>query len=58
MCISNDEKFCLNYLYIEKCELNQLIKENTNDNKLKMIPIAIHKYFSHPLYEITVRRYL
>ena len=55
VCISNDEKLCLNELYNEKCELNQVIKENTNDNKLKMIPIVIHKYFSHPLYEITVR---
>ena len=55
MCSSKDEKICLNELYNEKCELNQVIKENTNDNKLKMIPIVIHKYFSHPLYEITVR---
>ena len=58
MCSSKDEKICLNELYNEKCELNQVIKENTNDNKLKMIPIVIHKYFSYPLYEITVRRYL
>ena len=58
MCSSKDEKICLNELYNEKWELNQVIKENTNDNKLKMIPIVIHKYFSYPLYEITVRRYL
>ena len=58
VCISNDEKLCLNELYNEKCELNQVIKENTNDNKLKMIPIVIHNYFSYSLYEMTVRWYL
>ena len=42
-------------LYKEKCELNQLIKENTNDKDLKMIPIVIHKYFGYPLHEITVK---
>ena len=36
-------------LYKEKCELNQVIKENTKDNELKMIPIVIHKYFGYPL---------
>ena len=55
VCISNDEKLYLNELYNEKCELNQVIKENTNDNKLKMIPIVIHNYFSYSLYEMTVR---
>ena len=44
-CISNDGKI----------RLNQIIKENTNDKKLKMIPIVIHKYFNYPVYEITVR---
>ena len=53
--ISNDEKIRLNELCNEKCELNQVIKENTNDKKLKMIPIVIHKYFNYPVYEITVR---
>ena len=57
-CISNDEKIRLNELYNEKCKLNQIIKENTNDEKLKMIPIVIHKYFNYPVYEITVRLYL
>ena len=45
----------LNELYKEKCELNQVIKDNTRDAKLKMIPIVIHKYFGYPMYEITVR---
>ena len=31
-CISDDEKICLNNLYKEKCELNQIIKDNTNEN--------------------------
>ena len=38
-----------------KCKLNKIIKENTNDEKLKMIPILIHKFFGYPLYEITVK---
>ena len=42
-------------LYKEKCELNQVIKENTNENELRMISIVIHKYFGYPLYEITVK---
>ena len=45
----------LNNLYKEKCELNQVIRENTDDKKLKMIPIVIHKYFRYPLYELTVK---
>ena len=31
-CISDDEKIHLNNLYKEKCELNQIIKDNTNEN--------------------------
>ena len=54
-CFSNDEKICLKELYNEKCELNQVIKENANDKKLKMISIVIHKYFNYAVYEITVR---
>ena len=54
-CISDDEKINSFKLYKEKCELNQVIKDNTDDNKLKMIPILIHKYFGYPLYEITVK---
>ena len=42
-------------LYKEKCELNQVIKENTNENELRMISIVIHKYFGYPLYEIAVK---
>ena len=30
--ISDDEKIHLNNLYKEKCELNQIIKDNTNEN--------------------------
>ena len=58
VCISDDEKINSFKLYMkiqEKCELNQVIKDNTDDNKLKMIPIVIHKYFGYPLYEITVK---
>ena len=36
-CISNHEKIRLNKSYNEKCELNQVIKENSNDKKLKTI---------------------
>ena len=54
-CISDDEKIRLNNLYKEKCELNQAIRENTDDKKFKMIPIVIHKYFRYPLYELTVK---
>ena len=54
-CISDDEKIRLINLYKNKCELNQLIKENTNENELKMIPIVTHKYSGYPLYEITVK---
>ena len=54
-CISDDKKIIPLKLYKEKCELNQVIKDKTNDNKLKMIPIIIHKYFGYPLYETTVR---
>ena len=50
-CISNHEKTRLNGLYNEKCELNQVIKEND----LKMISIEIHKYVNYPVYEITMR---
>ena len=32
-------------LYKWKCELNRVIKDNTDDEKLKMIPIVIHKCF-------------
>ena len=53
-CISDDEKIRLNKLYKEKCELNQVIKKNTNDKELKIVPIVIHKYFGYPMYEITV----
>ena len=42
-------------LYKEKCKLNQVIKENINENELRMISIAIHKYFRCPLYEVTVK---
>ena len=54
-CISENTKICLNKLYNEQCELNQVITENTNDEKLKMIPIVISKYCSYPVYEITVQ---
>ena len=54
-CISDDEKIFPLKLYKEKCELNQVIKDNTSDTKLKMIPVVIHKHFGCPLYEITVR---
>ena len=53
-CISDEEKIHLNKLYNDKCELNQVIKENTNDKELKMVPIVIHKYFGYPMYEITL----
>ena len=53
-CIFDEEKIRLNKLYNDKCELNQVIKENTNDKELKMVPIVIHKYFGYPMYEITV----
>ena len=53
--ISDNNKICLYELYNEKRELNQVIKENTNDEKLKMIPIVISKYCGDPVYEITVR---
>ena len=36
-CISDDEKICLNNLYKEKCELNQIIKDNTSENELRII---------------------
>ena len=54
-CISDDEKINLLKLYKEKCELNQVIKKNTDDEKLKMIPIVTHKFFGYSLYEITVK---
>ena len=54
-CISNHEKVRLNELCNEKYELNQIIKENTNDKKLKMILIVIAKYINYSVYEITVR---
>ena len=54
-CISDDEKVNPFKLYKVKSELNQLIKENTDDEKLKMIPFVIHTYFEYPLYEITVK---
>ena len=38
-----------------KHELNRAIKENTNENELKMMSVIIHKYFGYPLYEITVK---
>ena len=40
-CIFDNEKIRLNELYKEKCELNRVIKENTNDDRLKMIPMVI-----------------
>ena len=43
--------------YKEKCKLNQVIKENTNEDELRMISIAMHKYFGCPLYEITVKQF-
>ena len=53
-CISDNDKICLNELYNEKkFELNQVIKENTYDEKLKVIPIVISKYCCL-FYEITV----
>ena len=51
--VSNN-KICLKELHDEKSELNQVIKENTYDEKLNMIPIVISKYCGYPLYEITV----
>ena len=53
-CISDNEKISLNNLYKEKCELNQVIKENTNDKELKMVPIVMQKHVGFPMYEITV----
>ena len=53
-CISENNKICLNELYNEKSELNQVMKENTFDEKLKMIPIVISKYCGYAVYEITV----
>ena len=53
-CISDNEKISLNNLYEEKCELNQVIKENTNDKELKMVPIVMQKHVGFPMYEITV----
>ena len=53
--ISDNNKTCLNELYNEKCELSQVIKENTNDEKFKMILIVISKYCGDPVYEITMR---
>ena len=41
--------------YFEKCKLNQVIKDSTNDNKLRMIPIVTHKCFGFSLYESTVK---
>ena len=52
---SDNNKISLKELYDEKCELNQVIKENTYDEKLKMIAIVISKYCGYPVYEITVR---
>ena len=54
-CISDDEKIHLNNLYKEKCKLNQIIKDNTNENELRMIPFVIHKYFGYPLHEIAIK---
>ena len=54
-CISDDEKINLLKLCKEKCELNQVIKKNTDDEKLKIISIVIHKFFGYSLYEITVK---
>ena len=51
-CISDDEKIRLNNLYKEKCELNQVIRENTDDEKSKMIPIVICKYFGYSLLQL------
>ena len=42
-------------MYKEKCKLNQIIKDNTNENELRMIPFVIHKYFGYPLHEIAVK---
>ena len=54
-CISDDEKIHLNNLYKEKCELNQIIKDNTSENELRIIWVVIHQYFGYPLYEIAVK---
>ena len=53
-CISENNKIRLNELFNEKSELNQVMKENTFDEKLKMIPIVTSKYCGYPVYEITV----
>ena len=53
--ISDDKKINSLKLFKEKCELNQVIKDYTDDDNLKMIPIVIYKYFEYPLYETTVR---
>ena len=42
-------------MYKVKSELNQLIKKNTHDEILRMVPFVKHKYSEYPLYEITVR---
>ena len=57
-CISHDEKIRLNQLYNDKFELNQIIKENTNDKKLKNDSNSHTQILQLSVYEITVRWYL
>ena len=54
-CITVDEEIDLIKLYKEKCKLNQVISDNTNNTKLRMMPIIIHSYFGYPAYEISVK---
>ena len=42
-------------MYQEKCELNQIIKDNANENELRIIWVVIHQDFGYPLYEIAVK---
>ena len=42
-------------MYKEKCKLNQITKDNTNENELWMIPVVIRKYFGYPLHEIALK---
>ena len=42
-------------MYKQNCKLNQIIKDNTKENELTMIPFVIHKYFGYPLYKIAVK---
>ena len=42
-------------MYKVKSELNKLIKENSDYEKLRIISFVKDKYFGYPLYEITVK---